>query len=517
MAREHRYCRPRRDPPECLLGYLAKKFTYLSAEEWQQHLAAGHVSVNSILVADGAYVLRQGDMLCFSPPRSLEPPVDEEHLEVLYEDAALLAIAKNGNIPVAEGGRYCENTLVEVLRRRGAAAFYTSETRRGPADLPGGVEPLSRVSVAAAAREGCTNSTVTRHVTAVSPGCVDGADGAAPSTRRRLEGHSPPSTSATVAAPASGPADLFTVHRLDKETSGVVVLAKQVSTAKALASQLAAQTQGCTDAVEALLRERGDGVAFTSADFDDLMRRTAQAVHKSYTAVLRGAAPVGHTFVVVNRMDAMAQHPVHGSDPQHAQLKKLKMCCVPCGETADERCGGWGRVAATRIHVVASMEALGLSCVHVELLTGRSHQIRLHCATIGYPVLGDKLYTTATPGHDGGAVAVADSVYLERVRREDDPFLPISDDNGSGSDHNHGGGGGACRMWCRRHLLHATQLTLPHPDGLPAPALSFTASPLPFFLADVRFGAEADAAIFCQWLKDAVAELPCSHAATQER
>jgi tRNA pseudouridine32 synthase/23S rRNA pseudouridine746 synthase len=55
--------------------------------------------------------------------------------------------------------------------------------------------------------------------------------------------------------------------------------------------------------------------------------------------------------------------------------------------------------------------------LEVEPLTGRSHQIRLHLATLGHPILGDPLY-----GDDGSAAAAG------------------------------------------RMLLHATRLTVAHPD-----------------------------------------------------
>jgi tRNA pseudouridine32 synthase/23S rRNA pseudouridine746 synthase len=48
--------------------------------------------------------------------------------------------------------------------------------------------------------------------------------------------------------------------------------------------------------------------------------------------------------------------------------------------------------------------------LEVEPLTGRSHQIRLHLATLGHPILGDPLYG------DDRSVAAAERMLLHATR-----------------------------------------------------------------------------------------------------
>jgi 23S rRNA pseudouridine1911/1915/1917 synthase len=54
-----------------------------------------------------------------------------------------------------------------------------------------------------------------------------------------------------------------------------------------------------------------------------------------------------------------------------------------------------GQPSATRYEVVAATG--GLSLVRCELITGRTHQIRVHLAHSGWPIVGDDAYGTAHP------------------------------------------------------------------------------------------------------------------------
>jgi 23S rRNA pseudouridine1911/1915/1917 synthase len=120
------------------------------------------------------------------------------------------------------------------------------------------------------------------------------------------------------------------VHRLDRGTSGVMVVAKN-------------------DAAHAELTRQ----------FHD------REVEKEYIALVWGLVQAGR------RIDA----PI-GRDSVH----RLKM-------SARAR---RARSAVTRVTHAETLR--GVSLLHVAIATGRTHQIRVHLSAIGHPIVGDRLY-----------------------------------------------------------------------------------------------------------------------------
>jgi 23S rRNA pseudouridine1911/1915/1917 synthase len=120
------------------------------------------------------------------------------------------------------------------------------------------------------------------------------------------------------------------VHRLDKGTSGLIVVARNDMSHRALSSQL---------------KDR--------------------ALSRTYMAIVRGLV----------KDDAGELEGPIGRDP-----KERKRMAVVSG----------GRFARTRYQVVERRG--GHTLVRCELDTGRTHQIRVHLAALGYPVAGDAEY-----------------------------------------------------------------------------------------------------------------------------
>ncbi|MBN1863005.1 MAG: RluA family pseudouridine synthase [Dehalococcoidales bacterium] len=122
------------------------------------------------------------------------------------------------------------------------------------------------------------------------------------------------------------------VHRLDKDASGLMVVAKN-----------------------------------SRAQLDLISQFKARSVVKAYLVLVRGQ---------VTPDDGVIEAPI-GRDPRH----RKRMAVVAQGE---------GREARTQYHVVRHIGEATLLEVKPE--TGRTHQIRVHLSAIGYPVVGDKVY-----------------------------------------------------------------------------------------------------------------------------
>ncbi|MFD2671304.1 RluA family pseudouridine synthase [Marinicrinis sediminis] len=120
------------------------------------------------------------------------------------------------------------------------------------------------------------------------------------------------------------------VHRLDQDTSGVICIAKNPYVQQAIQEQMHAFT-----------------------------------VHKQYLAVVRGRLPRPHGTI-----DAPIER-----DPENPHYRMV---------IAE------GARAVTRYKVHQASEEASL--VQLQLETGRTHQIRVHMAHLGHPLIGDPLY-----------------------------------------------------------------------------------------------------------------------------
>ncbi len=121
------------------------------------------------------------------------------------------------------------------------------------------------------------------------------------------------------------------VHRIDKDTSGLLVVAKNDNAHKILAKQIKAHS-------------------FT----------------REYEAIVHGNVKEN-------------KGTVYGNIGRHKTNRK-KMTVLKIG----------GRSAVTHYEVIARYP--GFTHLKLRLETGRTHQIRVHMASIGHPILGDEVY-----------------------------------------------------------------------------------------------------------------------------
>jgi len=137
------------------------------------------------------------------------------------------------------------------------------------------------------------------------------------------------------------------VHRLDKDTSGLIVVARTLITHKKLVEQLQART-----------------------------------LQREYEAFVCGVMTAG------GKVDApIGRHPVH----------RTRMAIVDRG-----------KVAVTHYRVKERFRAH--SHLRVKLETGRTHQIRVHMAHIHHPIIGDPLYGGRLRLPRGGGTALVNTL-----------------------------------------------------------------------------------------------------------
>ncbi len=261
--------------------FLAQAISWTSRNQVQQAIAEGRVSVNGSPAQRAAWRVAPGDEITFriaaAPPMALVPePVP---LDVLYEDSSILVVNKPAGMAVHPGaGRYSGTLVNALLHHVGANTITQQEVPRGLG----------------------LSTEYARAGSIIRPGIV---------------------------------------HRLDMDTSGLMVVAKDEISHRALQKQFEERT-----------------------------------VKRLYAGVVWGlpAPPGGEIDAPVGR----------------SRRDRTKMTV-----RAD------GRRAITLYQTITTFGAAAL--VHFRLKTGRTHQIRVHARHVGHPILGDSAYggVTIRVGH----------------------------------------------------------------------------------------------------------------------
>jgi 23S rRNA pseudouridine1911/1915/1917 synthase len=177
---------------------------------------------------------------------------------------------------------------------------------------------------------------------------------------------------AGAAAAAAGPSASATpvvrpglVHRLDRDTTGVLLVAKSRAAHAGLARAI-----------------------------------KARSLHKDYLALVYGRAPLRKGRIDLKlRRDPDDRRRVAASRSEGLSAATLyELLAETCPGSGHGGPGGEGR------------EGVWLSLLRCRLVTGRTHQIRVHLAALGLPIVGDPVY--GEPRHRG----LADPALAELCR-----------------------------------------------------------------------------------------------------
>jgi 23S rRNA pseudouridine1911/1915/1917 synthase len=297
-----------REPQARLDKHLQQRIKGVSRNQIQKLIDLGGVTVNDKPVKPST-TLRKGDVIDVflppAPPRNLQPePIP---LDILFEDDDFIVINKQAGLIVHPARSNLSGTLLNGLayhfqqkKQSGADDAKPEASPASPAAHPAQVHGLSSVGVEEA-----------------RPGIV---------------------------------------HRLDKNTTGVMVVAKRDTTHWLIAKQ-----------------------------FED--RKTL----KAYLALVHGAPdPADAVGGVID--EPIGKHPTI-----------REAMCVRHDSTA--------RASVTLWRVRRRYR--GYTLVELELKTGRTHQIRVHLSYIGCPIVGDLLYG----GEAVGPAELAEPIVPTQHRR----------------------------------------------------------------------------------------------------
>jgi 23S rRNA pseudouridine1911/1915/1917 synthase len=275
---------PGQEPGVRLDQYLTSKLPNVTRSKVQRGIREGRVAVNDAPQTKPSYPVQPGDRIVC---RLLRPPPVEVvpepiPLDVVYEDDWLLVVNKPAGMVVHPAYGHRSGTLVNALLHHVGAGPIATEDLGGADDDE---EDLGLSTISAGPRfEGDPT---------VRPGLV---------------------------------------HRLDKDTSGLLVVAKDDAAHAALAAQFA-----------------------------------ERRIRRLYLALVWGVPdpPAGRVETWLGR------------DPRD----RKRMAVRPEGQ---------GRWAATNYETVEAFAHTAL--VRFRLETGRTHQIRVHALHLGHPLLNDATY-----------------------------------------------------------------------------------------------------------------------------
>ena len=234
-------------------------------------------------------------------------------LDILYEDEYILAVNKPKGMVVHPSFGHSEGTLVNAI------LAYLQKPGNGQWAIPLGRDKLGNGQHGESMEHGAEtmeyevmgDGTATPHV---------------PSTQNSSDLQASTPTHSWVSSARPG-----IVHRLDKGTTGVILIAKDLKTQERLSE---------------LFKER--------------------AVHKTYRAIVEGIVRKNEGVIE----ESIGRHP----------LQRKRMAVVKRG----------GRESETAYKILQRLD--GFTYIEAYPRTGRTHQIRVHLAHIGHPVAGDDVY-----------------------------------------------------------------------------------------------------------------------------
>lgn len=165
------------------------------------------------------------------------------------------------------------------------------------------------------------------------------------------------------------------MHRLDKDTSGVILFTKKREVNKAIFDMFDSSRLDFSGNVSD--GGKSNGISQTKVSGPENSTCNTRPISKTYIAVVKNSTKIKDRFTVKNYLGRITS----------------KSAGAKWGEVPESR---GGVIAVTEFSVRSREDdRCVLECHPV---TGRTHQIRVHLAGIGCPILGDKIYGDVRDG-----------------------------------------------------------------------------------------------------------------------
>ncbi|XP_042519371.1 RNA pseudouridine synthase 2, chloroplastic [Macadamia integrifolia] len=280
-------------------SWISSRIDGVSRARVQSTIRSGLVSVNGRIIDKVSHVVRVGDKVncTIMELQPLRADPEDIPLDIVYEDAHVLVVNKPADMVVHPAPGNASGTLVNgILHHCSLPTVGFSDSKIFCETADSSDDDFGSYSSAQSSKE---EMSATEYGASVRPGIV---------------------------------------HRLDKGTSGLLVVAKDEHSHAHLSAQFKLHT-----------------------------------IHRVYLSLTSG---------VPSPLSGRIEIPV-GRDSNN----RIRMAAIPGAIKSKQ-----ARHAASRYRVIEVLAGAGSALVEWSLETGRTHQIRAHAKYLGIPLLGDEVY-----------------------------------------------------------------------------------------------------------------------------
>ncbi|GJP85115.1 hypothetical protein CLOP_g15210 [Closterium sp. NIES-67] len=404
-----------------VLDFYCQRYPHsASSQGWLDRIANGQVTLNGTRITDPATPLSLSDTLCYRRTPWQEPTAPC-HFTVLFQDDHVLVLSKPGGLQVLRGAPFHQRTLLSLLalHARNCLVPVRPEAAEACGKCYGTTTQGARPAPAAALQSTQEHSLHARNrllpvqPEAAAETCGEGYGTAAhtqgkaealdrqteasnelngtPKAGNEEEGQCGIDWASDTMESAQGMAS--PTHRIGRGTSGLLICAISPVAKARLAADFAAATRG--DAAPPTRhkgRRRGSSSSGSSGSSSSSGKESSSSMSRGNGSSSVESGSLGSGPRIVKYYRALVQ----GLMVPDEQTVRVPIGRVEYGSVV----GGLfmafptGKPAVSVLRVLHRHSQANQTLLEVRIFSGRAHQIRIHCAAAGHPLVGDPLYVS---------------------------------------------------------------------------------------------------------------------------